>query len=85
MSTSSTASPASDETLALLAELDAWAPEEGIDKATAETYLLRMTERQVQAEIRQAPHERLPELTETLARIRDTIAALGAPTTTSPD
>ena len=84
-STSSTATPPSDETLALLAELDAWAPEEGIDKATAETYLLRMTERQVQTELRQAPYERLPELTEKLARIRDTIEALGAPTTTAPD
>ena len=44
-----------------------------------------MTERQVQTELRQAPHERLPELTEKLARIRDTIEALGAPTTTAPD
>ena len=77
--------PPSDETLALLAELDAWAPEEGIDKATAETYLLRMTERQVQTELRQAPLERLPELTETLVRIRDTIEALDAPTPTAPD
>ncbi len=78
-------SPASGETLTLLAELDAWAPLEGIDKATAETYLLRMTERQVQSELRRAPLERLPELTETLVRIRDTIAALDAPTPTAPD
>jgi DNA primase len=76
---------ASDGTLALLAELDAWAPEEGIDRATGESYLLRMTERQVQSELRHAPLERLPELTETLGRIRDTIAALGAPTPTVRD
>ena len=44
-----------------------------------------MTEREVQAELRQAPHEKLPELTEKLVRIRDTIEALGAPTTTTPD
>ena len=63
-----------------------WALEEEIDKATAEIYLLRMTEREVQTELRQAPYERLPELTEKLARIRDTIEALGAPTaTTAPD
>ncbi len=78
-------SPASDETLSLFAELDAWGAEEELDKATAETYLLRMTERQVQTELRQAPYERLPELTEKLARIRDTIEALGAPTPAAPD
>ena len=35
--------------LALLAELDAWAPEEGIDQATAESYLWRMREREVRS------------------------------------
>jgi DNA primase len=77
--------PASEETLSLLAELDAWAAEAAIDHATAETYLLRLTERQVQAELRQAPYDRLPDLTAKLARIRIQIEALGAPATTAPD
>ena len=85
-STWSTATRPRRDACACSPGLDAWGPEEEIDKATAETYLLRMTERQVQTELRQAPYERLPELTEKLARIRDTIEALGAPTTTTaPD
>jgi DNA primase len=69
--------PASSETLALLAELDYWAQEvEGIDKATAEVYLLRMTEREAQTELQHADLEHVPELSARLVRIRETIAGL---------
>jgi DNA primase len=69
--------PAAPETLALLAELDYWAQEvEGIDKATAEVYLLRMTEREAQAELQHADLESVPELSARLVRIRETIAGL---------
>jgi DNA primase len=77
--------PATPEAVALLAELDAWAPEEGIDKPTAESYLLRMTEREVREELRSAELERVPELTARLVRIQDAIASLGAPVTAAPD
>jgi DNA primase catalytic core len=76
---------ATPETLALLAELDFWAQEvEGIDKATAEVYLLRMTEREAQTELQQAELERVPELSARLVRIRETIAGLERQTT-APD
>ena len=73
---------AEPEVLALLAELDAWAPQEGIDKATAEEYLLRLRERELWAELRTAGIERTKELREALARIEGAIAGLGAQTTT---
>ncbi len=69
--------PAEREVLALLAELDAWAPEEGIDEPTAQSYLWRMREREVRTLLRQAELERVPELTEQLSQIRETIAGLG--------
>ena len=69
--------PRRPETLALLAELDYWAQEEeGIDKPTAEIYLLRMTEREAQTELQHAELERVPALSAALVRIRDTIAGL---------
>ena len=74
--------PAEPAVLALLAELDAWAPEEGIDKATAEEYLLRLRERELWAELRTAGIERTKELREALARIEGAIAGLGVQTTT---
>jgi DNA primase len=70
--------PAGREVLALLAELDAWAPLEGIDEPTAKSYLLRMREREVSSLLRQAELARVPQLTERLAQIRETIASLGA-------
>ena len=73
---------AEPDVLALLAELDAWAPQEGIDKATAEEYLLRLRERELWAELRTAGIERTKELREALARIEGAIAGLGAQTTT---
>jgi DNA primase len=76
---------ATPETLALLAELDYWAQEvEGIDKATAEVYLLRMTEREAQTELQHAELERIPELSARLVQIRETIAGLERQTT-APD
>jgi len=77
--------PPEDGVLALLAELDAWAPEEGIDEATAESYLWRMREREVRTLLRQAELERVPQLTETLAQIQETIANLGGQRPTAPD
>ncbi|HEX4323245.1 MAG TPA: DNA primase [Gaiellaceae bacterium] len=71
------AAPASPEVIELLAELDAWAPEEGIiSKANAEEFLLRLRERQVFAELRQAPPERTKELRDTLTRIQEAVSGL---------
>jgi DNA primase catalytic core len=63
-------------TLELRAELDAWAPAEGLDHPTAEEYLFRLREREVRAELRHADLERTKELSEKLAHIQDRIAAL---------
>ena len=63
--------------LALLAELDAWGPAEGIDEPTAKEYLLRLRERSLWAELQQADLERTKELREALARIQEAVAALG--------
>ena len=68
--------PAAPETLELLAELHFWGPENGIDKATGEVHLLRMSEREVQAELHHAELEAIPALTSTLVRIREAIAGL---------
>ena len=73
--------PSTDATLELRAELDALAPEEGIDKPTAEEYLLRLREREVRAELRHAGLERAKELGESLAHIQDAIANLERQTT----
>ncbi|HEY4349349.1 MAG TPA: DNA primase [Gaiellaceae bacterium] len=80
--------PAGQEVLALFAELDAWAPEQGIDEPTAQTYLLRMVEREIQGMLRQAELELVPELTARLAKIRAMIAGLGqgaSPGPAAPD
>ena len=63
--------------LALLAELDAWGPGEGIDEPTAKEYLLRLRERTLWAELQQADLARTKELREALARIQEAVAALG--------
>ena len=70
-----------DATLGLLAELDAWAPQEGIDESTAKEYLLRLRERELWAELQHAGIERTRELREALARIQDAVASLGESTT----
>jgi DNA primase len=70
------------DVLALLAELDAWAPEEGIDKATAEEFLLRLRERELWAELRHAELDRTRELREALERIQHAVAGLSEHTPT---
>ncbi len=69
--------PADGEVLGLKAELDAWAPEEGLDdKPTAEEYLLRLTLREVDAELATAGLERAKELHEKRGRIEQAIENL---------
>ena len=70
-------SPAGGEILSLKAELDAWVPEAGIgDKLTAEEYLLRLTLREVDAELATAGLERMKELHEKRERIEQAIETL---------
>ncbi len=72
--------PAGPETVELLAGLHFWALEqEGIDKPTAEIYLLRMNERELQFELQHAEFERVPSLSARLLRIREAIASLEQP------
>jgi len=71
--------PARREALELLAELHFWALEEGIDRATAEIYLLRMNELELQAKLQHAEFEQLPALSARLLRIRESIASLEKP------
>jgi DNA primase len=62
----------------LFAELDAHAAAEGIGEATATELLLRLRERELQRELRSAPVERRPELSEALARLRERAASISA-------
>ena len=64
-----------EETVALKAELDARAAQEGIDEDTGKELLLRLRERYLQRELESADFERIPELQTALARIR--AAAVG--------
>jgi DNA primase len=57
----------------LLAALDARAEREGIDELTAEQLLLRLRERKLQRELSEAADERLPDLQQALAKVRDRI------------
>src|SRR5205085_3617019 len=68
--------PLGPEALALLAELDARADAEGIDKKTAEELLLRLRERELRAELQHAAPEQLRELQDRLVRVREGLAAL---------
>lgn len=61
------------ELTSLLAALDARADVEGIDEQTAEQLLLRLRERKLQRELSEAADERLPDLQQALARVRDRI------------
>jgi DNA primase len=66
-----------ESVLERLAELDAWVPEEGLeDKSTAEEYLLRLTLREVDAELATAGLERMKELHEKRERIEQAIENL---------
>ncbi len=68
--------PPAGPALELLAELDAWAPHEGIDERTAKEYLLRLGEREVRAELQHADLARTKELHGQLVRIQEAIASL---------
>jgi DNA primase len=57
----------------LLAALDARADAEGIDRQTAEQLLLRLRERKLQRELAEAGDERLGELQQALAKVRERI------------
>ena len=57
----------------LVAELDARADAEGIDEQTAEQLLLRLRERRLAAELADAEDERLPDLQQALAKVRERI------------
>ena len=61
--------PLEEETSALLAELDARATLEGIDRATAEELLIRLRERELRRELRGAEPARIEELSERLTRL----------------
>jgi DNA primase len=56
-----------------LAELDAIAADEAIDERTAEQLLLRLRERRLQEELARAEDDRLPDLQQALARVREAI------------
>jgi len=68
--------------LALLAELDAWVPQEGIDETTAREFLLRLRERELRRELQHADLGRTRELREALSHIDEALARLagGQPT-----
>jgi len=57
----------------LLAALDARADAEGIDRQTAEQFLLRMRERKLQRELADADQGRLSDLQQKLAKVRERI------------
>ena len=64
------------ELTALHAELDARAHAEGIDETTARELLLRLRERRLRRELRQAEGERAKELRAELERIHEATSAL---------
>jgi DNA primase len=57
----------------ILAELDARAEAEGIDEQTAEQLLLKLRERRLSQELAEAAEERLPDLQQALAKVRERI------------
>jgi DNA primase len=61
------------ELTSFFAHLDALAAAEAIDERTAEEFLLRMTERRLQNELANAKKDRLPDLQQALARVRERI------------
>jgi DNA primase len=64
--------------IGVLAELDAYADAEGNGEATGTELLLRLRERQLQRELREAPFDRRHELTEALAKLRERAASISA-------
>jgi DNA primase len=71
--------PLEGDAIALLAELDARAEREGIDKQTAEELLLRLRERELRAELQHSAPEKVKELQDAMVRIREAIESLSAP------
>jgi len=74
----------SGKELALLAELDALVPQEGIDESTAMEYLLRLRERELWDELQHADIDRTAELRDSLAHIQEALARLPAEHATAP-
>jgi DNA primase len=70
--------PLDEPGIGLLAELDAHAEAEGIGEATGTELLLRLRERELQRELRQAPIDRRAELTDALAKLRERAASISA-------
>src|SRR5919198_329954 len=70
--------PLDEPGIGLLAELDAHAEAEGIGEATGTELLLRLRERELQRELRQAPVDRRAELTDALAKLRERAASISA-------
>ncbi len=71
-------SPPADDLVALTAELDARAEEEGIDAETAEQLLLRLRERTLRRQLADAGPERTRDLQEALQRLRATFEELAS-------
>jgi DNA primase len=71
--------PPSGEELALLAELDALAPQEGIDETTAMEYLLRLRERELWAQLQHADLEHTVQLREALTHVQEALERLRPP------
>jgi hypothetical protein len=63
------ATPLDADASALLAELDAWAVADGIDRATASELLIRLRERELKRQLRGADPDKIKELQETLTRL----------------
>ena len=63
------ATPLDADASALLAELDAWAVADGIDRATASELLIRLRERELKRQLKGADPDKIKELQETLSRL----------------
>jgi DNA primase len=71
-------SPIDEASIGLLAELDARAEAEGIDRATGEELIWRLRERQLRRELQHAEPARTKELREALQKLLERVAALSA-------
>jgi DNA primase len=65
-----------EETVVLLAELDAYAAAEGIDESTGEEVIWRLRERQLRRELQHAGIERTRELQDALTKVLERVAAI---------
>jgi DNA primase len=70
--------PIDSDGIALLAELDARADAEGIDKPTGEELLWRLRERELRRELQNADNTRTKELQEMLQRLLERVSALSS-------